>query len=419
MIPSRFTFVHPIGDGKLFLYHSILLEKLIITEEEWNKAQSDETSNEAQILYKKGFFVRDPSEDERVLEEARGLSQPPIELDTLVIIPTYSCNFDCKYCYARHARLKGDMSLSTLRQALRAYVARATKNFNNIFFLGGEPLLNYGVIQHTYKYLKELHETGKLGEYGIAIATNGSLFDSKKAEEAYNNKVFVAFSLDGFKRNNVLRTSHGRDTTDLTLKGIKEAKKAGLDYSINATVTKYNVDELDEIAEYFITGLGAKSIGFTLLLGDYPFKPDVRYATKQVIKAYETAASYGVEESRIGIQVRSFIYKSIRLFDCRASLGEVVVTPEGYVGPSPELLDDKHLEKDLNFDVNNSKLFLEWVRANPLNMKKCQNCEYIGICGGGSHYNRIARAGTIWEPDPDFCEYMDEFFKWVLKKLIK
>jgi uncharacterized protein len=435
---SKFVFPYFVGE-KVILYHSLLIKKIALENYEWENLQKNIDEKTGRIdtkqiqydilnsLVENGFATLDSNEDSGVLESAQMAIKKNLQPQTLFLVTTEKCNLACDYCYSMPHR-NNMMNDQIMQKAILAF-ANASKNvkMRNIFFTGGEPLINYELIHNALKYLQVLNNQDILkSPYGTAISTNGILINDRIAKEAVDFGMFYAVSLDGLPQHNVLRpykSPNDKNSYYETKEGIKKLKDAGADFSIVATVHKYNVEQLDRIAEHFITDLGAKSIGFTLLIyrhDDYlRYSVDLETVANNVIKAFRICQKYGVDEARMAVQLESFTQEKLNLYDCKDVPIELVVTPDGLVGPNLYFLGNKLMFKKESMDdltFINDSYFQDFSYSSSLFNKTCQSCPALGICGGGNHFNRYKLTGSIDGIYPEFCNYMLTILKFLISE---
>ena len=152
---------------------------------------------------------------------------------------TKQCNLRCKHCYANATPLpaKDELTLSekmeVLRQLDEAGVAA-------ISFSGGEPLMNRD-------FWPVAKKAADIGMY-ISIATNGTLITegvAKKLKEIGVRYVEVSIDSPYPEIHDEFRGIPG--AWDRAIRGIKNAKKAGLEVGIATTVTKLNYHDMPEL----------------------------------------------------------------------------------------------------------------------------------------------------------------------------
>ena len=88
-----------------------------------------------------------------------------------------------------------------------------TRRHLEIDFFGGEPLLNFEVIQDLVAYIRQREkETGKI--FTLTLTTNAILLDDEKIAWLNDNDILLVLSLDGRERiqNEMRPTRDGRST---------------------------------------------------------------------------------------------------------------------------------------------------------------------------------------------------------------
>jgi len=185
----------------------------------------------------------------------------------LLLEVTNNCNFRCKYCvfggHYKDFRVHGHefMTKETALKAIDLYfdyleegALLNPRREPTIAFYGGEPLLNFRLIEECVNYVKE-HSGEFTPKY--TITTNGSLINRKIAEFLVKNDFDISISLDGPKtehdRNRVL--PNGRGTFDLVMRGISNLKKAQKKYGSKkeyfALVTYDPRSNLFRVSQFF------------------------------------------------------------------------------------------------------------------------------------------------------------------------
>jgi uncharacterized protein len=212
---------------------------------------------------------------------------------------------------------------------------------------------------------------------------------------------------------------------DKVIKNIGLLSDHSIPFSISSTITKYNVNFLEDVTEYFSTVFKPHSIQFSLPLmipeGDYSWF-NIKDVTKVLISCYEIARKHCIIEGRIGVQVDAFVFERMRLYDCRSDPGEILLTPDGFISPSIETSSYRSFCEQWegnDFKLDKKPNFSYFARTTPLIIDECLDCPAIGVCGGGSHYNRLLRYGSIEKMDKDFCVYAKTVQKWLIDQVIK
>ena len=118
----------------------------------------------------------------------------------------------------------------------------------------------------------------------------------------------------------------------------------------------------------------------------------------------------------------SLFKKKFLLRNCSAYGKQVVITPEGNIGPCQGLwpqFNNKENNLFFQLDLNSNledfyRTYSDWYSRLPINMIKCWKCPAIAICGGGCARNSILKYNDIWSPDENFCEEMRLFLEWCI-----
>lgn len=110
---------------------------------------------------------------------------------------TMDCNMVCSYCYVKN-KGKKYMNMDTAIKAIDFAISlMKPEEHLNIQFQGGEPTLNWSVLEKTVSYCKL-----KSSKFGFAITTNGILLDLYKMEYLGKNGFHLRLSLDGAENSN-------------------------------------------------------------------------------------------------------------------------------------------------------------------------------------------------------------------------
>jgi uncharacterized protein len=107
-----------------------------------------------------------------------------------ILVVTLRCNETCVYCHASRADMDAvhtDMSRETAEKSIDL-ILKTTSPWVTIEFQGGEPLVNFPVVQHAIEYaLEQNKKVGKQLEF--TMVSNLALMDEKKLEYLLSRKV--------------------------------------------------------------------------------------------------------------------------------------------------------------------------------------------------------------------------------------
>ena len=323
----------------------------------------------------------------------------------------HTCNLNCAYCFASQGKYHGDravMSLEVGKRALDFLVEHAGSRRNlEVDFFGGEPLMNFGVVQELVTYARRLEqERGK--QFRFTLTTNGLLLDDEVIDFANREMHNVVLSLDG--RQEV----HDRYRVDSAGKGswarvvpafqrLVEARN-GKNYYIRGTFTHANPDFLQDIREML-------ALGFTeLSMEPVVCAPGDPAALTEddlpiVLAQYEALAQLMLERRRAGQPFTFYhymidltggpcIYK--RISGCGSGTEYMAVTPWGDLYPCHQFVGEERFRLGNLWDgVTNPALQREFAACNVYARPACRDCWARLYCAGGCAANAYHATGTV------------------------
>ncbi|MDR0614787.1 MAG: radical SAM protein [Lactobacillales bacterium] len=184
-------------------------------------------------------------------------------INSVTLEVTEECNLRCKYCiyHPSHPDYREfghkHMSWDTAKKAIDFLKAHSLEvEAPYIGFYGGEPLINFKLIQKCIEYAKEV-----FGEkVTFSLTTNATLVTEKIAKFLFENDTNVIISLDGPKEihdENRIAAS-GQGSYEATVNGAKKllvtAEKFGKKESIIFNVVVFGEDyhqRYDKIQSFF------------------------------------------------------------------------------------------------------------------------------------------------------------------------
>lgn len=390
-------------------------------------------------LKNKGFLISHPDEDLNTYLAAfsKGITKHPILL--IYFIPTTNCNFRCKYCFVEDGTREfnnANMTEELARKSMEVFAKLngTSDNYDKIrvIYYGGEPLLNAEVLYSSMRYIRKLEKDGIFRKpVETFIITNGSLVDERTVKIVLETNTEVCVSIDGpEKLHDAARLSvSGEGTFQRALAGYRKLEAAGAEPSIACTLNQFNINNIDEIVYFIINDLKVKGMGFNILIPRIDDKVEnynYEFATNQLVRAFKVLREHGIYEDRMMRRVISYAKCSILFKDCMGVGGQIVVSPDGRVGPCqaflglneyfPLTVKELHSRlPEIGYeDIYKEPLFNEWHHRFPLNMEKCWDCVAIGICGGGCPYASQVTKGSIWEIDERACYQAKQILEWMI-----
>ncbi len=307
---------------------------------------------------------------------------------------TRSCNLACGHC--RASSLKGPYAgeLET-EQCLKLIDDIASFAKPVVILTGGEPLLRpdiFGIAEYgTDKGLR------------MVLATNGTLVTEEAAGKMKQAGIQrVSISLDGADavRHDEFRKVPGAFAG--ALKGIEILKRAGMEFQINTTITKANLDQIERIL-HLAVDLGAAAHHIFLLV---PTGRGKDLADQEISATdYERTLNWFYDESlRCPIQLKAtcapHYFRVMHQRKKRASdkgAGPLAAMTRGCLGGSAFCfishtgrvqpcgyleIDCGRIKKQSFRDIWMNSPDFKALRDLSRYKGKCGKCEFIKVCGG-------------------------------------
>ncbi len=386
------------------------------------------------------ILSKDKNTDEGVLKVFRkSLKQPYVK--TAFFLVTDKCNFGCKYCYLEKEIEKGGkapshMSEKTARAAA-AFFARLTRldparfdEEKQIIFYGGEPLMNFGVIENIIDEIKNLQHRQQLTKnLKLNMISNASLINADLARKMKELGISLSISIDGDESatNSSRCYASGKPVYNDIRRGMEICKEEGLPFGLSVTLTESSLENARGTRN-IVFDTGAVSLGLNPILqtsDDIEMPAD--YAEKAadfILDSYQDYRKKGISEDRMMRKAHAFKNASVYPFDCHAAGGnQIIVTPEGKVGICQGLMyAGKYVVTDVyddSFLPEQNEIYIEWSKRSPLNMDACKDCIALGICGGGCPFVAEHKEGSIWGIDRQFCVHAKKTTEWLIFDLFE
>lgn len=328
---------------------------------------------------------------------------------------TQACDLTCVHCRASAVPRRHPSELTT-DEALQ--LLERVKQFGNplMVFTGGDPLKRPDI----FRLLRRSVALGlrtNISPSATPLLTRDVIRQFRDCGVAR-----IAISLDGANAatHDGFRGVPG--TYDRAVAALEEAKRIGLDTQMQTTVTRRNINQLDEIAAlaerlgvcmwsvFFLVVTGRALAADDLTAEEYEAVFDILYRISQSapfeIKTteamhYRRFSARRMREEPAPSSSQRTMWRTAGVSDGR---GFVFISHTGEIYPSGFLpISAGNVRLDSLVDVyRKSPLFLE-LRDADARHGKCGICEYRRICGG-SRARAYALTGDYMAEDPR-CVY--------------
>ena len=320
-----------------------------------------------------------------------------------------------------------DVAKKAVSLLQRTYERQQSAYDKTITFYGGEPLLNINVID---LFMEEIERVKLSGQYWpddvkYALISNGALITDKILDilGKYHIALSISYDIDEIAHSNIISKNH-EDSFKIVREKIELCKKRNYPFSLSITISEDTIQNRESIIEE-IKKINPATVAFNMLIPNEHGTPSASYyerATDFMIEAFKELREVGIFEDRIMRKVQAFEDGKHFLYDCCASGGnQYVIDPAGNIGICHGYLNNgKYFSDNVSnptFDFRNNDVYHFWRNRTPLRMEQCQNCECIGICGGGCPYAADFMHGSIYEVDDRFCIHAKKVLNWMIKDL--
>lgn len=368
-----------------------------------------------------------------------------------MFVTTLRCDHSCSYCQVSRQsedRTAYDMTEETAKKAIELML-RSSSPAVTMEFQGGEPLLNFPLIQLMVEYAEERNRTiGK--RIHKVIATNLSKATREILEYCRDMDIKISTSLDGPEFiHNANRSKQGNDSYQVVMRNIELARSIVGIQNVAAlmTTSKLSLQHPREIIDEYVAR-GFRSI-FLRSISPYGFAvktyAKTGYLIQEYLDFYLEGLTHIIDLNRKGIDfievyAKILLTKILTPFSTTytdlqspagAGIGAVVYNYDGDVYASDEarmLLE----MGDRTFRLGNvhadsyEKMFGgETVRLlcnNSVNesIPGCSDCPYQTYCGADPIRHHVTQGDVIGHrPTSEFCKknmtIINELFHHILQ----
>lgn len=345
-------------------------------------------------------------------------SQKVFKLSSLTLFMVQECNLRCTYCYGEEGEYnqKGKMTSEIAQTAVDFLIKQSGELERlNITFFGGEPLLNFPLIQETVQYV---HEQSKIHnkKFSFSITTNGTLITPKIKDFFYNHHFNVQTSIDGDEKTHNFNRffKGGQGSYDLLLKRTEQMRK---DHTIGArgTVTPAELHLYKSFNH--LVQLGFRNIYLSPAL--YSLS-DKHYNTlsKEMIKLVDQFHDLLEHEDYTTAKKMSNVLGMLnkihsggpRIHFCGAGTNAAAVDVRGNLFPCHRFVGEDECTIGNLFDEDQLSRQYDFIKKSTVrNRTTCSGCWAKNLCGGGCHQENFAENGNVNQPVGKLCKVTKNF----------
>ncbi|MDE6903838.1 MAG: radical SAM protein [Lachnospiraceae bacterium] len=329
------------------------------------------------------------------------------------------CNLRCKHCYHENFSNKVDQSIDQiqLENKILKEIVELSQEWEVICvrFLGGEPMLHPRIFEFA-SYLKR--------EIGceIGIATNGLHFTDeniRKIREIGIDKIQVSLESSQKEQHEFYR---GKETWENTLQGVKKIVDSGTRTGIRMTISKANLDKMDEFAKLG-KDMNLNLVSFNKYIPDKYNTELLQSLSKKehtymLNKILELKQIYGDEfvvsedpclndcySNEIEKEFEKELQEDYPIGGCSAGLFSLIISKEGIIYPCTMLrlsVGDIRKESLINIWESENSILQKLRNRGRYLEGRCKECSSKLYCGG-CRAAAYKMTGNFMGEDP-FCD---------------
>ncbi len=322
---------------------------------------------------------------------------------------TEDCNLKCTYCYVgagegQKLRMKPETAFRIVDEYL-AMNADKPEGKINIVMHGGEPLMNYELVEKLTEYCKPYRD-----RIHLSVQTNASLLTEERVQYLLDNDVSIGVSLDGPPEiHNLTRPlQSGEGSFDQVMRGIRILQSHGLMVGVISVMTRKLAEQIDHAIDFFLEN-GIYNLSFSPFLKvGRGANDDENFVTSEILfEAYKRLLDriisfnsqpdhpYDLSENILTRMARK-IFSNMNEFMCtRAPCGsgrdilgfgvqgdfyacdDFINDPDFWIGS----LDKGSVKEQLlQSDVVRTR-----CNRSMAELPRCRDCVWRSLCGGICH----------------------------------
>ncbi|QJB28745.1 radical SAM/SPASM domain-containing protein [Limnospira fusiformis] len=305
----------------------------------------------------------------------------------LTLVTTRACNLRCKYCFLGESKtetMSHTLGLAAVEYAIEQAIDRGQNV--NVSYFGGEPTLNWSLIETTAELLASSRVQSNLH-----VTTNGII--SQDMCSFFRDLNFsVTVSNDGIPEYNdkVRVFANGAGTSGQVQQTLANLVRLGVSFKVRMTVTAGNVETLPNAVAYYadlgVRFLHIEPMNSSQMQNDRTLaQPKVADFIRYLTHAFDVAREKGVEI------INSAFIRLVEPRECycdAASGNRLIILPDGTISRCFEVQSSCHPEWDLyavgRFDTRAKRpLMFSDAMSLPVRPHECEFCFSRYICAGG------------------------------------
>jgi uncharacterized protein len=317
---------------------------------------------------------------------------------SLGIIPTFDCNLNCIYCYARGGETKEIIPLETCKAAIRDATSSNNRELLRIYLVGGgEPLLYLDSVEYLVNYAKTIYQNVE-----VNVVTNGT-FDNKVFGWLLANNVSIRVSYDGVMQDIQRPFANGTPSSKIVENNIRKLIENDAFVITQCIVTRMGTHTMCETIEK-VHSLGVNAIKFEPALAtdisraDKNIEPDPKEYAEALLEAIRYIAE---QDYDMTVDTGYFAEPSTEYY-CGMALSNRIITPHGKITSCVEVArpEDPYASTVMIGQIEHGRMVVSEAKRDGLlamhykyQIGGCSDCDLRLICHGGCPMSNIWKGG--------------------------
>lgn len=315
---------------------------------------------------------------------------------------TEQCNLNCKYCYMNNLNTK--MSIDTFIKFIDnidVLLNLYNQKEYSIDYFGGEPLLNWDLIEKSFFILKNDKKCKRIG-----IISNLLELDSYKVKFIQSNNINISFSFDGLW-NEFNRPLKDGSSSLKKYENKKDLIKQISPFYCKTMVSPSSLGTLVKNAKYLVEDWEFKYPDFSLVRDNIWSDEDIIHFKNEIRELSELQINY----INSGKQILFGFYRLYLLdmfygkkygkrnFGCFSGNSGIGLMPDGIVYPCARFGSSKLYPiydfNSMKFFEKNFNIFINEKNKNPKFYAKCEKCYLYNYCNAGCTFSQMKDENTF------------------------
>jgi len=327
------------------------------------------------------------------------------------IIPTLDCNFRCAYCFEENTRpiYMSDQVISNVVNFIKQ--TTVSTKYLNLTWYGGEPLLNQKPIEEITAAIQKNDLT-----INSSIITNGYLLDKSFVDKLEKlNISFIQITLDGTQEHHNQRRPHFKNNDSFqkiihNMDYLLKNKPKNTVVAIRVNVDNSNENKYFEVFTYINEQFGKQVNIYPGIIKDWNSNSSIQCGfdrNDEVNFIFDIYNKHGIIPVKFYPEYKQACVAQ-RIFD-------YVIGPEGELYKCwSDVGKQEFVVGNIKGDYVNTELLTKYLKSiDPFEDKKCKECFFFFVCGGGCPNQRLKNKfmGASFDTCTYFKSHLENFLE--------